>query len=155
MQTYVEHILKTTSMNVEMEKKYQHQIYGSQTFSIRSDCLAFFCVCLCVCVFILFSFFLLLIVFQKLINTIRSDPVAVNICNAAVTLWPNCYRNLLKINENWWLLFYLRSVATNFEYEIIVTPDCLLCLLWIHCVHETACVYACGTIEWMVYNLSM
>lgn len=90
-----------------------------------------FSVYVCVCVFILFSFFLLLIVFQKLINTIRSDPVAVNICNAAVTLWPNCYRNLLKINENWWLLFYLRSVATNFEYEIIVTPDCLLCLLCI------------------------
>lgn len=59
MQTYVEHILKTTSMNVEMEKKYQHQIYGSQTFSIRSDCLAFFCVCLCVCVHFVFLFFAL------------------------------------------------------------------------------------------------
>lgn len=100
MQTYVEHILKTTSMNVEMEKKYQHQIYGSQTFSIRSDCLAFFCVYICVCAFC-FPSFLLLIVFQKLINTIRNDPVAVNVCNAAVTLLAKL---LSESFENQWKL---------------------------------------------------
>lgn len=60
-----------------------------------------FSVYVCVCVFILFSFFLLLIVFQKLINTIRNDPVAVNVCNAAVTLLAKL---LSESFENQWKL---------------------------------------------------